>query len=429
MVLIDFAEAREILDSRGNPTVEVKIYLNDSSFAIASVPSGASRSVYEAYELRDADIARFHGMGVQHAIKNINEIISPRLKKMNPLEQENIDKLLIALDSTPNKGHLGGNATLAVSLAVARAGAKSINKPLWSYINDLLVKTQAKNAVNEPAILLPEKQRPVLPTPLFNIINAGKHAMSTVPYQEFMVVPHFAIRTEEKLRLASEITHSLGLLLEEKQIFYGIGDEGGFSAQYKNIDQVFEFITAAIKRAGHTLGKDIFLAIDVAADSIEKFNPAENVEYYKTLLQQYPIKIFEDPLPSIDTIAWSHLRTILHGFSSSIAGDDLVATNPERLIAAIKDKAVDYIIIKPNQVGTLTETLRTARIAKHHGVGLIAAHRSGETPDTFITDLAVGIGADYLKAGAPVRGERIAKYNRLTEIIGEGNWDYQDKKS
>lgn len=426
MVLIDFAEAREIIDSRGNPTIETKIHLNDGSFAIASVPSGASRSVYEAYELRDADIARFHGMGVKHAIDNINETISPRLKKMNPLEQENIDKLLIALDSTPNKGHLGGNAILAVSLAVARAGAMSINKPLWSYINDLFIKIQAKNAVNEPAILLPEKQRPLLPTPLFNVINAGKHAKSTVPYQEFMLVPHYTVNTEEKIRFAAEITRSIGLLLEEKEIFYGIGDEGGFSAQFKDVDQVFSIITAGIKRAGRTLGKDIFLAIDVAADSIEKFNPAENVEYYKTLLQQYPIKILEDPLPSIDTIPWAHLRTILHGFSSSIAGDDLIATNPDRLIEAVRDKAVDYIIIKPNQVGTITETLRTARIAKHHGVGLIAAHRSGETNDTFITDLAVGIGADYLKAGAPVRGERIAKYNRLTEIINEGNWDYQN---
>jgi len=427
MVLIDFAEAREILDSRGLPTIETKIHLNDGSFAIASVPSGKSRSVYEAYELRDADIARFHGMGVQRAINNINEVISPRLRKMNPLEQENIDKLLIALDSTPNKGHLGGNSTLAVSLAIARAGAQSIGKPLWNYINDLFIKIQAKNAVNEPAILLPEKQQPILPTPIFNIINTGIHAIPNVPYQDFMIMPHFSIKTEEKLRLASEITRSLGRLLEEKGIFYGVGDQGSYIAQYKDTDQVMEFIAAAIKRAGHTLGKHIFLAIDVAADSIEKFNPAENVEYYKTLLQQYPIKIFEDPLPSIDTIPWAHLRKILHDHSSSIAGDDLLATNADRLIAAVKDKAIDYIILKPNQVGTVTETLKTARVAKHHGVGLIVSNRNGETPDTFITDLAVGVGADYLKAGAPIRGERVAKYNRLTEIIGEGNWDYQDQ--
>lgn len=428
MILIDFAEAREILDSRGNPTIEVRIYLNDSSFAIASVPSGASRSVYEAYELRDADIARFHGMGVQHAIKNINEIISPRLKKMNPLEQENIDKLLIALDSTPNKGHLGGNATLAVSLAVARAGAKSINKPLWSYINDLFTKIQAKNAVNEPAILLPEKQSPRLPTPIFVMIEAGKHSQSPIHYQEFSVAPYYTIPTEEKMRLAAEINYSLRLVHEEYQLFHGIGDEGAFSAEYKDTNQVFELLHKAIKKSGYTLGKNVFMVLDIAADSIEKFNPAENVEYYKELLGKYAIMLFEDPLPSTDINAWSHLRTILHGYSSHIVGDDLVATNPERLIEAIKGKAIDYAIIKPNQIGTVTETLKTARIAKHHGVGLIASHRGGDTNDTFITDLAVGIGADFLKAGAPVRGERVAKYNRLTEIIGEGNWDYQDKK-
>ncbi len=427
MVLIDFAEAREVLDSRGIPTIEAKVHLNDGRFATATVPSGTSRSVYEAYELRDADVARFHGMGVQHAVKNINDIISPRLKKMNPLEQETIDKLLIALDQTPNKGHLGGNATLAVSMAVARAGALSIIKPLWGYINDLFVKTPAKNIVNEDAILLPEKERPQLPTPIFNLVNAGKHSKTSIPYQGFLIYPMYTIQTEEKLRIAAEITYALEALLIEEEIFYAIGDEGGFSAQFKDSEQIFTLLTKAVKKAGHTIGKDIFFALDVAADSIDRFNPAANVEFYKQLSQTYPLQMLEDPLPSHDMIPWAHLRTIMHTFNAAIAADDLVATNPARLIAAIKDKAIDYVIIKPNQVGTITEAIRTAKIAKHHGVGLIASQRSGETTDSFIVDLAVGIGADYLKAGAPVRGEHTSKYNRLTEIVNEGNWDYIDK--
>lgn len=421
MILIDFVEAREILDSRGFPTVEAKVVLNNGLTAIASVPAGASKSTFEAIELRDTDAARYSGQGVLHAVKNINEIISPRLKKMNPLEQSNIDKVLIELDQTPNKAHLGANATLAVSEAVARAGAMVSEKPLWAHLNEVFNKQRAKNVYGEEAAVLVEQRNPRLPTPLFNVINGGKHAASSLDFQEFIVIPPQKLTPAEHIRIGAEIRHNIERVLQQQKTFFGVGDEGGVSAQFESVDQVFDVLSAAIKQSGRALQNDITLAIDVAADSIDHFNPAASVELYKQLSDTYPLTMIEDPLPSRDYTPWAHLRALIHS-KVLLAGDDLIATNAERLRQAITAKALDMVIIKPNQVGTVSETLETAKVAKHHTVGMIVSHRSGETNDSFIADLAVAVGADYLKAGSPVRGERTAKYNRLLEIYNENNW-------
>jgi enolase len=405
---IDAIGAREILDSRGNPTVEVEVLLTDGTVSRAAVPSGASTGAFEAYELRDGDKGRYLGKGVLKAVAAITQTIAPVLDGMDATDQRLIDATLIALDGTDNKKKLGANAILGVSLAVARAAADSRDLPLFRYVGGPNAHT--------------------LPVPLMNIINGGAHADTGVDIQEFMAVPLGASSFSESLRWGTEVYHALKDLLKSKGLATGLGDEGGFAPDLPNNRAALELIMEAIGKAGLKPGKDVALALDVASTEFfadgsylfegTKRSAAEMSAYYAELVTAFPLVSIEDPLAEDDWAGWTHLTAEL-GDKVQLVGDDLYVTNPTRLADGIAKRAGNSILVKVNQIGTLTETLDAVSMAQRNGMSAILSHRSGETEDTTIADLAVATDCGQIKTGAPARSERVAKYNQLLRIEEE----------
>jgi len=402
--------AREILDSRGNPTIEVEVLLSDDSFGRAAVPSGASTGAFEAHESRDGDKSRYLGKGVRNAVAAVVEKIDNALTDVDATDQRMVDTTLIDLDGTDNKKKLGANAILGVSLASARAAADSADLPLYRYLG-------GSNAH-------------VLPVPLMNIINGGAHADNGVDIQEFMIVPLGAETFSDALRWGTEVYHHLKKLLSEKNLATGLGDEGGFAPDLPTNRAALDLISEAIKLAGYQLGKDIALALDVAStefysESTGKYTfegkertAQEMIAYYADLIANYPLVSIEDPLAEDDWAGWTEITAEL-GSKVQLVGDDLYVTNPTRLQKGIDHKAGNAILVKVNQIGTLTETMDAVALAQRHGMKAIISHRSGETEDTFIADLAVATNAGQIKTGAPARSERVAKYNQLLRIEEE----------
>ena len=410
MSIITAVGAREILDSRGNPTIEVEVLLSNDSFGRAAVPSGASTGAFEAHESRDGDKSRYLGKGVQHAVKAVVETIDEALVDFDSTDQRLVDAALIALDGTDNKKKLGANAILGVSLANARAAAESVNLPLYRYLG-------GSNAY-------------VLPVPLMNIINGGAHADTGVDIQEFMIVPHGAESFSEAIRWGVEVYHSLKKLLSEKGLATGLGDEGGFAPDLPNNAAALELISEAIANAGYKLGSEIALALDVASteffdektgkytfEGVERSSD-DMIAYYADLLARFPLVSIEDPLAEDDWAGWTKITAEL-GNKVQLVGDDLYVTNPARLQKGIDLNAGNAILVKVNQIGTLTETMDAVSLAQRNGMKAIISHRSGETEDTFIADLAVATNAGQIKTGAPARSERVAKYNQLLRIEEE----------
>jgi len=413
MTKIKKVKAREILDSRGNPTVEVKVALEDGSSAIAGVPSGASTGAHEALELRDNDENRYGGKGVLMAVNNVNEKLAKVVVGMEAENQEEVDKKMIELDGTENKSSLGANAILGVSLAVCRVAAKSQSKELYQYIADTFgFKVDTFKTI-----------------PMFNIINGGEHADSGLAIQEFKLVPKGIEKYEEQLRAGSEIFHNLKKILTAESYSTAVGDEGGFSPKLESNSQALEIINKAIKEAGYISGKDIFLAFDAAANSFyeveseqyllkpenEKLNKENMINLYNEWIEKYNIISVEDGLQEEDWEGWKMMNEKI-GDEVMIIGDDLLVTNVKRLEKAIEEKACNSVLIKVNQIGSLTETIDCIKLAKKNKMNTVISHRSGETTDDFIADLSVGTEADYIKTGSLSRGERICKYNRLLEI-------------
>ncbi len=402
--------AREVLDSRGNPTVEVEVVLEDGTIGTAIVPSGASTGAHEAVELRDGDPKRYGGKGVLQAVKNVNEIIAPEVIGMEAVRQIDIDALMLDLDGTPNKGKLGANAILGVSLATARAAAAYLDIPLYQYIGGVNAKQ--------------------IPVPMMNILNGGKHADNNVDIQEFMIIPCGAPSFAEGLRMGVEVYQSLKKVLSAQGLATSVGDEGGFAPNLPSNEAALDVIMEAIAKAGYEAGKDICLAIDTAATELlkdDKYHLAGNnmvltseqmVDFYEGLVQKYPLISIEDGLAEDDWDGWKKLTDRL-GDKVQIVGDDIFVTNPERLARGIESGTCNSILIKLNQIGTLTETLDTIELAKRHGYTCVISHRSGETEDSTMADVAVATNAGQIKTGAPARTDRIAKYNRLLRIEGE----------
>lgn len=409
MSYIEEVIAREVLDSRGNPTVEVEVYLDDGSIGRAIVPSGASTGAFEAVELRDGDSSRYLGKGVLQAVSNVNDIIADEIIGMNPFDQPALDKLLIELDGTPNKGKLGANAILGVSLAVARAAAESLGLPIFQYIGGVNGK--------------------VLPVPMMNILNGGKHADNNVDIQEFMIMPVGAQSFREALRMCAEVFHNLRSVLKSKGMNTAVGDEGGFAPNLASNADAIANIVEAVEKAGYVPGRDIRIALDVAATEIYdekekiyflagegiKKTAAEMVDYYAELCEKYPIISIEDGLAEEDWEGWKLLTERLGG-KIQLVGDDLFVTNTERLKKGIEMGVANAILIKVNQIGTLTETLDAIEMAKEAGYTAVVSHRSGESEDTTIADIVVGLNAGQIKTGAPSRTDRVAKYNQLLRI-------------
>ena len=410
MANIKSIKAREILDSRGNPTVEAEGVLADGTVAVASVPSGASTGKYEAVELRDGDRTRYGGLGVLKAIEHVSGEIASAIVGMSPLDQAAIDQRLIELDGTANKARLGANAILATSLVVARAAASFRHVPLYRYLGG----TRATQ----------------LPVPMLNILNGGKHASGSVDFQEFMIVPLGAANFHKAIQMSSEVYHSLRKVLEDKRLSTNVGDEGGFAPQLSANKDALELILAGINRAGYEAGRDLFMALDPAASTFYQdgkyvlsregatLSPTEMIDYYVKLVSGYPIISIEDGLAEDDWANWSLLTARL-GKKIQIVGDDLYATNMKRLEKGTAQKASNSILVKVNQIGTLSETLAVIERARQAGWTTIVSHRSGETEDTTIADLAVASNAGFIKSGAPCRSERLAKYNRLLRIEEE----------
>ena len=407
MAVITDVYAREIMDSRGNPTVEVEVYLEDGTIGRAAVPSGASTGQFEAVELRDSDSPRYLGKGVLQAVANVNDIIAPAILGFDASEQVAIDRIMIELDGTPNKAKLGANAILGVSMAVARAAAESYDLPLFQYLGG----TNAKE----------------LPVPMMNILNGGAHADNNVDIQEFMIMPIGATSFMEALRYCAEVYHTLKSVLKAKGLATGVGDEGGFAPNLGSNEEALQVITEAIEKAGLVVGKDIVFAIDVASSEFYKDGKyhlagegkvktaAEMVEYYAELCEKYPIYSIEDGLAEEDWEGWKLLTDRL-GKTVQLVGDDLFVTNTKRLSRGIKEDTANAILIKVNQIGTLTETFDAIEMAKRAGYTAVISHRSGETEDSTIADIAVAVNAGQIKTGAPARSERVAKYNQLLRI-------------
>ena len=407
MAVITDVYAREIMDSRGNPTVEVEVYLEDGTIGRAAVPSGASTGQFEAVELRDSDSPRYLGKGVLQAVANVNDIIAPAILGFDASEQVAIDRIMIELDGTPNKAKLGANAILGVSMAVARAAAESYDLPLFQYLGG----TNAKE----------------LPVPMMNILNGGAHADNNVDIQEFMIMPIGATSFMEALRYCAEVYHTLKSVLKAKGLTTGVGDEGGFAPNLGSNEEALQVITEAIEKAGLVVGKDIVFAIDAASSEFYKDGKyhlagegkvktaAEMVEYYAELCEKYPIYSIEDGLAEEDWEGWKLLTERL-GKTVQLVGDDLFVTNTERLSRGIKEDTANAILIKVNQIGTLTETFDAIEMAKRAGYTAVISHRSGETEDSTIADIAVAVNAGQIKTGAPARSERVAKYNQLLRI-------------
>lgn len=407
MAMITDVYAREILDSRGNPTVEVEVYLEDGTISRAAVPSGASTGMFEAVELRDGDKSRYLGKGVLKAVENVNDIIGPAIIGYDATEQVAIDKIMIELDGTPNKGKLGANAILGVSMAVAKAAAESLDLPLFQYLGG----TNAKE----------------LPVPMMNILNGGAHADNNVDIQEFMIMPVGAENFAQALRMCAEIYHTLKNVLKGKGLATGVGDEGGFAPNLGSNEEALQVICEAIKEAGLEPGKDIMLAIDAASSEFYKGGKyelagegktktaTEMVDFYEELVNKYPIISIEDGLAEEDWDGWKVLTERL-GKKVQLVGDDLFVTNTERLSKGIANDTANAILIKVNQIGTLTETFDAIEMAKRAGYTCVISHRSGETEDATIADIAVAVNAGQIKTGAPARSERVAKYNQLLRI-------------
>lgn len=408
--VIDDIFAREILDSRGNPTIEVEVYLEDGIVGRAAVPSGASTGAYEAVELRDGDQGRYNGKGVLKAVDNVNSILAPEIAGYDATDQLGIDRAMIELDGTPNKGKLGANAILGVSMAAAKAAAEALGMPLYQYLGGSNSK--------------------VLPVPMMNILNGGKHADNNVDIQEFMVMPVGAPNFAEALRMGTEVYHKLKSVLKKKGLNTAVGDEGGFAPMLGSNEEALAVIIEAIAAAGYKPGEDIALAIDAAATEFYKDGKyvfeaegksrtaEEMVEYYAMLAGKYPIISIEDGLAEDDWDGWRKLTERL-GRQVQIVGDDLFVTNTERLARGINSGVANSILIKLNQIGTITETLDAIEMAKQAGYTAVVSHRSGETEDATIADLVVAANAGQIKTGAPSRSERVAKYNRLLRIEEE----------
>jgi enolase len=408
MMTITAIHAREILDSRGNPTLEVDCILDGGSLGRAAVPSGASTGEHEALELRDGDAARYKGKGVQKALRNVTEVIAPRLLGMDAYEQEAVDRLLLALDGTPNKGKLGANATLGVSLAVAKAAAAAHGAPLYRHLGGVHART--------------------LPVPLMNVVNGGKHADNNVDLQEFMIVPLGAPSFREALRWATETFHTLAAVLRTRGLSTAVGDEGGFAPDLASNEEALQVLIEAIEKAGYRPGEQIGLALDPAASEFWKdgayvlageggrrLSPNEMVAYYAGLCDRYPIVSIEDGLAEDDWAGWAAITKRL-GDRIQLVGDDLFVTNVVRLARGIREGVANSILIKVNQIGTLTETLQAIELAHRSGYTAVISHRSGETEDVTIADLAVATNAGQIKTGSLCRTDRVAKYNQLLRI-------------
>ncbi|MBA0049413.1 phosphopyruvate hydratase [Streptomyces sp. AJS327] len=405
MPSIDVVVAREILDSRGNPTVEVEVGLDDGSTGRAAVPSGASTGAFEALELRDGDTARYGGKGVEKAVLAVIEQIGPELVGYDATEQRLIDQAMFDLDATADKSSLGANAILGVSLAVAHAASEASDLPLFRYLG-------GPNAH-------------LLPVPMMNILNGGSHADSNVDIQEFMIAPVGAESFSEALRWGTEVYHALKSVLKERGLATGLGDEGGFAPNLGSNREALDLIVEAIQKAGYTLGQDIALALDVAASEFhtdgaydfegQRRTAAEMSEYYAELVADYPLVSIEDPLFEDDWEGWSTLTQSL-GEKVQLVGDDLFVTNPERLSRGIEEGVANSLLVKVNQIGSLTETLDAVELAQRNGFKCMMSHRSGETEDVTIADLAVATNCGQIKTGAPARSERVAKYNQLLRI-------------
>lgn len=411
MAKIKDIKARQILDSRGLPTVECDVFLEDGALGRASVPSGASTGKYEAIELRDADPEIYHGKSVLNAVYNINQEIRSTLIGYEANDQERIDSILIRLDGTKNKSRLGANAILAVSMAVACAQAKSSNLELFQYLHLLFNKNDNYK----------------IPYPMMNIFNGGKHAIGASDFQEYMIIPNIDTSFKDRLRAGSEIFHTLKSILLEEGFQVLVGDEGGFAPSLGSNTKPLDYIIKAIEKAGYTPGKDVFIALDIASSEFFEKNiyylKAENkkltyielMKYYDTLVKNYPIKSIEDPFDQDSFDIWSRFNAD-YGDSIQIVGDDLYVTNIDRLKIGIEKKSSNAILIKLNQIGTVTETLAAINLARQNNMNCIISHRSGETEDTFISDLAVATGVGQIKTGSLSRSERISKYNRLLRI-------------
>ena len=415
MSVIELVYAREVLDSRGNPTVEVEVALESGAVGRAIVPSGASTGAFEAVELRDGDKGRYIGKGVEKAVANVNEIIAPELEGMDAFDQPAIDALMIELDGTHNKGKLGANAILGVSMAVARASADELGLPLFQYIGGVNAKQ--------------------LPVPMMNILNGGEHADNSVDVQEFMILPVGAKSFREGLRMGAEVFHSLKKVLSERGLACGVGDEGGFAPNLGSNREALELIVEAIEKAGYKPGDDVRLGLDVAATEMydketklydlkhegKKLTAEQMVDLYEEWVNNFPIVTIEDGLDEEDWDGWKVLTDRL-GKKIQLVGDDLFVTNTERLERGIEAGVANSILIKVNQIGTITETLDAIEMAKRAGYTAVISHRSGETEDTTIADLAVAVNAGQIKTGAPSRTDRVAKYNqllRIEEMVGE----------
>ncbi|HEX8363143.1 MAG TPA: phosphopyruvate hydratase [Longimicrobium sp.] len=411
MATIHQIRAREILDSRGNPTVEADVVLSSGAFGRAAVPSGASTGEHEAVELRDGDKGRYLGKGVRGAVSNVNGEIAQALRGMDAYDQTGIDRAMIALDDTPNKGRLGANALLAVSLAAARAAASDCGLPLYRYLGGPLAN--------------------ILPVPMMNILNGGAHAANNVDFQEFMVMPVGANSFSEGLRMGTEIFHALKKVLHGQGKSTGVGDEGGFAPDLASNEEALDVILTAIEQAGYRAGDDVVLALDVAASELhrdgayvfhkstnERLTSREMVSFYAEWARRYPIRSIEDALDENDWDGWKLLTDAI-GKEAQLVGDDLFVTNTERLARGIERGVANAILIKVNQIGTLTETLEAIEMARSAGYNAVMSHRSGETEDTFIADLAVATGVGQIKTGSASRTDRVAKYNQLLRIEEE----------
>lgn len=404
--------AREILDSKGNPTIECTVILNDNSTATAACPSGTSVGTYEAVELRDKDTRRFNGLGVLTAIKNIHDFIAPKLVGMDASNQATVDKIMIELDGTQNKSKLGANAMLSVSMAVCKAAAKSSVLPLFLYLKQFLQNSTASLKI---------------PTPAFNILNGGLHANSGIDFQEFLIIPASSLALSDSIQLGSIMYNSLKKTLVQHNLPTLVGDEGGFGPSLATNIDAFSMLKQAVDSTSYRYGFDVFFGLDAASNNFHKdqqyflkdrsmpYSSNDFITYYKDLNKQYPLLYLEDPLSEDDWEGWTQITQDLSQ-NVVIVGDDLTATNSYRLQMALSKKSITGIIIKPNQIGTVIETLAVVEVARQAGLKIIVSHRSGETTDDFIADFSVAVSADYAKFGAPARGERVAKYNRLLQI-------------
>jgi len=413
MSFIDHVHARQILDSRGNPTVEVDVITEDGFIGRAAVPSGASTGKYEAVELRDGDSTRYLGKGVLKAVENVNEIIAPELIGISVYEQKMIDHLLLELDGTPNKSKLGANAILGVSLAVAKAAAAALRLPLYRYVGGVHAAT--------------------LPVPMMNILNGGAHADNGIDFQEFMIMPVNAPSFSEALRMGTEVFHHLKNVLKTKGLSTNVGDEGGFAPNLKSNTEAIEVVLQAIEKAGYRPGEDIFIALDAASSEFydeeakvyrfkkssgEELTAAEMVDFWKEWINKYPILSIEDGMAEDDWNGWQALTAAV-GNKVQLVGDDLFVTNVERVREGIEKQVANAVLIKVNQIGTLTETIDTIELAKRHRYKNVMSHRSGETEDSTIADLAVALNTGQIKTGSASRSDRMAKYNQLLRIEEE----------